>query len=227
MDLERTAVKQAARRADADAHTAHTLTRRQTVHRRREHSRSQTHTPALSLCNASRAVGRRAVAMAAVAVDVDPRHWGSGERLAGRGHGAVNKAVRAWGEALGRREMDGRNGRIVSRGAPRRAPPAQTIAHTALTLSPLAWLGAPQHRSPLYPTLPCGLSVCAWQSVRRSCSTHSSGHKVCREGGRARCVSVREGTQATQLYPHALAHTHKTQNAPLSPVRGSNPWHLD
>jgi hypothetical protein len=59
--------------------------------------------------------------MAAVAVDVGPRHWGSGERLAGRGggHGSVNKTVRAWGEALGRREMDGRNGRIVSRRAPR------------------------------------------------------------------------------------------------------------
>ena len=96
--------------------------------------------------DAERAIGRRAVAVAAVAVDVDPRHWGSGERLAGRGggHGSVNKTVRAWGEALGRREMDGRNGRIVSRCAPRRAPllRAQTIAHTPLTLSPLAWLGA-------------------------------------------------------------------------------------
>ena len=181
------------------------------MHRRREHSRSQTHTPALSLCNASRAVGRRAVAMAAVAVDVDPRHWGSGERLAGRGggHGSVNKTVRAWGEALGRREMDGRNGRIVSRGAPRRAPPlrAQTIAHTALTLSPLAWR-APQHRSPLYPTLPCGL-LCLCVAVSAAlCSTHS-GHKVCREGGRARCECERAHRLHSSTPTRSHTHKHK------------------
>ena len=170
MDLERTAVKQASRRADTDAHTAHTLTRRQTVHRRREHSRSQTHTPALSLCNASRSVGRRAVAMAAVAVDVGPRHWGSGERLAGRGggHGSVNKTVRAWGEALGQ-TRDGRTkwtNRVTARAAAGTFKRGDSTHGSHSLAACLAWR-APQHRSPLYPTLPCGLCVCVWQSMRR------------------------------------------------------------
>ena len=166
--------------------------------------------------------------MATVAVDVDPRHWGSGERLAGRGggHGSVNKTVRAWGEALGRREMDGRNGRIVSRGAPRRAPPARTIAHTALTLSPLAWLGARHStvRLSIQHCLVASVSVCGSQCGAPVVHTAAGIKRV--EKGAARAESVRGHTGYTALPPRARTHT-QTQNAPLSPVRGSNPWHLD
>ena len=78
--------------------------------------------------------------MAAVAVDVDPRHWGAESGLQGGGHGSVNKqcvrGARRSADARWTDEMD----ESCHGAPPQRAPPAQTIAHTALTLSPLAWL---------------------------------------------------------------------------------------